>query len=77
MSEKPNNINPRSVDFTVKEGGDKTAIKDVRCPKCSKKLCETKGETNLKVVCPRCKTLYIYPAKSSFQEKLQHNLTKK
>jgi phage FluMu protein Com len=33
-------------------------IVEVRCPnpKCKKKICESFGETNLKVKCPRCKT---------------------
>jgi phage FluMu protein Com len=51
-------------------------MKEIRCPKCSKKLCEAIGSAKLKVVCNRCKTPYTYPD-TSHQDKLSNGLIKK
>ena len=32
--------------------------RDIRCPKCSKKLCEVEGDAVIDAVCPRCKNRY-------------------
>lgn len=32
--------------------------KEIRCPRCKKKICEVSGATLIKVICPRCKTQF-------------------
>ena len=34
--------------------------KEIRCPNCKKKIADAVGPTDIKCVCPRCKTDFQY-----------------